>query len=215
MNDSTPTRTIVLYGGSFDPIHAGHLHVARACLKHPGVDEVRFSITPQPPHKRGRSLLPLRDRVELVEAAIAGEPRFVVDLTESTLPPPWYTFDTLRALRERVGPGHHVRFVIGADSLGDLPKWHRARELVHETDFLTIPRDPNESLDAVFDRLAATFPADDVARLRVGVVAVAPLPISSTEIREAVRAGRSIDGLVPPAVERLIRERGHYLRDLD
>lgn len=214
MTGPTPTRTIVLYGGSFDPIHAGHLHVARACLEHPGVDEVRFLVTPQPPHKRGRTLLPLADRVELVEAAIAAEPRFVVDLTESTLPPPWYTFDTLRAVRERVGAGHDVRFVIGADSLGDLPKWHRARELVHETNFLTIPRDPHENLDAVFERLGATFPPGDIARLRAGVLAVAPLPISSTQIRDAVRAGAPIDGLVPSAVAALIRSRGHY-RDAD
>lgn len=214
MTGPSPTRTIVLYGGSFDPIHAGHLHVARACLARKDVDEVRFLVTPQPPHKRGRTLLPLADRVELVEAAIAGEPRFAVDLTETQLPPPWYTFDTLRAVRARVGPGHDVRFVIGADSLGDLPKWHRAAELVHETNFLTVPRDPNESLDAVFDRLAATFPADDIARLRAGVLAVAPLPISSTQIRDAIRGGRSIHGLVPDAVAARIAARGHYRNDV-
>jgi nicotinate-nucleotide adenylyltransferase len=206
----SPPRTIVLYGGSFDPIHSGHLHVARACLERPGIDQVRFLITPQPPHKRGRTLLPLADRVALVEAAIAGEPRFAVDLTETELAPPWYTFDTLRAVRARVGPGHDVCFVIGADSLADLPKWHRARELVHETQFLTVPRDPHVSLDAVFERLGHVFPAADVERLRSGVLAVRPLPISSTQIRDAIRTGQSIEGLVPPAVAATIAARGHY-----
>ena len=133
----------------------------------------------------------------------------MIDDREARREAPTYTFDTLQELRGELGDAE-VCFLIGGDSLRDFPKWHRADEIVRTFTIVTVPRSPSESIEDLLAPASAAFDAESVARLRDHVLDVAPLPISSTEIRERVRAGESIDDLVPPAVAAMIAERGYY-----
>ncbi len=207
----TPRRPrAALLGGSFDPVHLGHLHLAREALGRLALTEVRFLPAYVPPHKRDRALLPIDDRLLLLDAALRDEPAFVVDPREARRGRACYTFDTLTELRAELGSEAEVMFLIGGDSLRDLPKWYRAPDLVRTFTLVTVPRDPDVDVERLLAPVRLKFPADLVEKLRRFVLPVEPLPVSSTEIRARVRDGRPIDDLVPAAVARLIEERGYY-----
>lgn len=209
-DDRATPRRVGVFGGSFDPVHRGHLHLAHAALDRLGLAEVRFLPAPRAPHKRHHRQTPVEVRVELLRAAIAGEPRFVIDDTELHAGGSGYTFDTLTAMRARDGGGATLCFLIGGDSLRDLPKWHRARELAEQFDLVTVPRAPGLDEAAA---LQGAFPPALVEKLRRNVLDVRPLPISSTEVRARCRGGASEDELaelVPDVVAREIVRRGLY-----
>jgi len=205
-----PALRLALFGGSFDPIHRGHLHVARAALEHFRFDQIHFLPALVPPHKREHSLLPVEDRLDLLCAALRDEPRFLIEEDEIRRGGSSYTFDTLSRLRAAKPPGTRLFFLIGGDSLQDLPKWHRAADLVREFTLVTVPRDRQGPAEDWLKPLRAAFPKEDVERLERHVLPVEPLPISSTEVRERVRRGLSIDALVPEGVAALIAARGYY-----
>lgn len=176
---------IAYYGGSFNPVHRGHLYVARAALRCFRYDRLHFLVARRPPHKTDADLLPEELRLELLRLATEREPRFVVDDFEIRNPQYRYTFDTLTALTAR-DPGSEVHFVIGGDSLLDLPKWHRAAELVSRFTIVTAPRDPGRSADELCATLRGRLPDDAVARLRAHVLPIRPWPIAATEIRSGL-----------------------------
>lgn len=166
-----------------------------------------------PPHKRDRVLLPIEDRLLLLEAAIADEPAFTVDAREALRGEPCYTFDTLTEIKAELDPAAEVLFLIGGDSLRDLPKWYHAEELVRTFTLVTVPRDPKVPIDALLGPAESAFPDDLVAKLRDAFLPVEPRRVSSTEVRRRVRDGGALDGLVPEPVARLIRSRGFYAAD--
>ncbi|MBI4880629.1 MAG: nicotinate (nicotinamide) nucleotide adenylyltransferase [Planctomycetes bacterium] len=204
------SRRLAFLGGSFDPVHLGHLHLARAACERLALDTVRFLPAPSAPHKLGKPMLPVEDRIELLGLALAGEPRFGIEEHEARRGGSSYTIDTLRYLRRRFPSGTRIFFLIGGDSLRDLPQWRSAAELVAEFDLVTVSRDPRVPDDELLAPVVRAFPPSLVEKLRAAILRVEPLPVSSTEIRERVRQGLSIDGLVPPAVAQRIAERGHY-----
>lgn len=203
-------RRIGLYGGSFDPVHLGHLHVASSALAALDLDEVRFLPAPQAPHKRGRIALPIERRVALLRLALADQPRFAIEDHEIRRGGAGYTYDTLTELAARYGPGVDLVFLIGGDSLRDLPKWHRAADLVREFTLATVPRDPGVDVAALTAPVRAALGSAAADQLAAHVLNVVPLPISSTEIRARCARGGSLAGLVPPAVERELRAGGDY-----
>ena len=207
-------RRVAFLGGSFDPVHNGHLHVASAARSHFDLAAVHFLPAPCPPHKRSQRMTDIDDRLALLRLALSDEPTFVIDDAEVRRGGTSYTYDTLCEKREVLGEDVEVCFVIGGDSLRDLPKWYRAEDLVREFTLITVPRDPDASLDELLGPAAAALPAADVDRLRRHVLPVEPLPISSTEIRALCRAGdvdeAELSRLVPSAVARAIVERGLY-----
>ena len=185
---------IGLLGGSFDPIHNGHLGTARSLLDQLNLSQIRFVVAREQPLKKGHGAS-AEQRARMVELAVADIPKFITETIELTRPGPSYTVDTLRALRERE-PGEEWVVLLGSDAARDLDRWREAAEV------------PRLARIVVFGRAGESVP---YSPLIGGSVAVPPVPISATDIRNRVRAGLPIDHLVPPPVARYILENRLYL----
>ena len=183
---------IGIFGGSFDPVHLGHLIVARAAQEALGLDEIRFVPTGEQPLKRGH-LAPPADRLAMVRAAVGDTPGFAVEPLEIQRAGPSYTVETLQTLQARL-PGVPLVLLIGADAAREFPKW----------------RDPDGIRRLA--RVVALTRDGDADRISAGleVVRVPAVEISATMIRARVRAGHSIRWLVPDVVADLIAARGLY-----
>jgi nicotinate-nucleotide adenylyltransferase len=187
---SEAKRRIGIFGGTFDPIHHGHLILARDALEQLGLDSVIFIPAATSPHKLTFKPASAEIRVEMLRAAIEGEPRFCLDTMELDRPPPSYTVDTMEALRLRE-PEAMLVCLIGEDNVAQLSSWHRFGDLSKLVEFAVLDRSGSKT----------THPYRAVRR---------HLDISATEIRNRVARGQSIRYLVPPAVERIIHERQIY-----
>jgi len=183
-------KTIGIFGGTFDPIHHGHLILARDAIEQLDLDSLIFIPAAISPHKLGQSPAESDVRVEMIRAAIEGDSRFCLDVLELERPAPSYTVDTIEALRTRE-PGAHFVCLIGEDNVPRLSTWQRFDELSKMVQF------------AVLDRsgLKTTHPYPTVRR---------HVDISASDIRNRVARGQSIRYLVPPAVEEIIRRRQLY-----
>jgi nicotinate-nucleotide adenylyltransferase len=175
-----------VFGGSFDPVHHGHLIVAAEAVRALALEELRFVPAREQPFKRDRLVAPADHRLAMLELAVAGVPGFVVDPQECRRPGPSYTVDTLRALRE-ARPEASLSLLIGSDAARDFPQWREA--------------------DAVRDLARVVVLTRPGVAPPAGVGQMLPVPavdISATVIRERLRAGESIRFLVPDAVARYI-----------
>jgi nicotinate-nucleotide adenylyltransferase len=190
--------SIGMLGGTFDPIHAGHLALAHVALDQLKLDRILFVPAGQPPHKRGRPITAAADRLAMVELAIAGEPSFAVSRIEIDRPGPSYTSDTVEALvagRETDDRLAEITVILSAESFADLPSWHEPARLLGLARIAVAPRLGHPAPTPAW--LAQRLPgyAD-----RVVVLEGPHLDVSASDIRARVAAGRSIDGLVRPAV---------------
>jgi nicotinate-nucleotide adenylyltransferase len=192
-----------LFGGTFDPIHLGHLILAEACREACALDLVWFVVTATPPHKRG-GRTSIQHRLEMARIAVAGNPAFEVSEIEARTPGPHYSYQTLESLREE-RPGDDLFFLVGADSLVDLPGWRHPERVLAAAELVVVNR-PG------IDPAAAADPASALAPLLarcpearpVRAVEVPPIGISSTDLRLALAAGRSVRYRVPRGVEAYI-----------
>lgn len=198
---------IGILGGSFDPIHVGHVSIARQVADRLGLDEVTLVPAGRPPHKAPGELAPPADRLEMASLAVRDLARLSVSDVEVRREGPSYTIDTVRELRESLGPAHDYFFVIGADTVAELPSWHRAEELVSETQFAIVGR-PGHQAD--FAPVEEALGPEAAAGLRRGVVEIEPCDVSSTRVRELISAGGDISGLVHADVAAYIRENKLY-----
>lgn len=200
-------RDVLLFGGSFDPIHHGHLIVCRAAAEQLGIERVVLIPCAVPPHAKSHALADGADRLAMCRAAVAGDPLFEVSDWELRRSGPSYTLYTVQHFRERAGGGE-VYWLLGMDGLRELTSWHRADELVSLCTFVTARRPgvppPSEA------EVRGLFPPPRWAQLRLRFLETPWLEISGTHIRERVRAGRSIRYLTPPEVCALIGARGLY-----
>lgn len=205
---SRPER-LAVFGGSFDPVHNGHLALARQIVAGDHADEVMFVPARRPPHKLGRALTPGEHRLAMLRLAIADDEAFSVSDIELTRSEGLsYTFDTLAALR-LVFPEPVLFFLLGMDSLADLHKWHRAGELVQHVEFLVYPR-PGvtcPSLAELSDRFGVRVARKLLASVREELPQFA---FSSSDVRQAKAAGRDIEGLCPEPVCQYIEMHGLY-----
>lgn len=197
-----------LFGGSFNPIHHGHLILARAAAESLGLLRVVFLPSRQPPHKADRTLLDANHRAEMVKLAIEDEPLFEFSDLDLIRSGPCYTFDTVMRFQRDFGEGVELCWIIGADSLAELCGWHRAEELVDACRIVTARRPGWDDID--WTQIERSFGPERVARLRDNVVDTPRIEISSTNIRERIRSGKSIRFLVPPAVSDYVRLQGLY-----
>jgi len=191
-------RRLGLLGGTFDPIHCGHLVAAEEARSQLDLERVLFVPTGSPPHKPDSSVSPVEHRVRMVELALDDRPHFELSRADVDRPGPSYTVRTLEIVHSEWGPRLALFFIEGADSLADLLTWHKPRRLLELCQLAVVER-PGVELDlAELDRqlpgLAAT----------VHWVQMPCLEISSSDLRARVRMGRSISCLVPPAVEAYI-----------
>jgi len=195
MTAASSARSIGLLGGSFDPVHHGHLIAGRVAAESLGLDELRFVPAREQPFKLGRHVAPPADRVAMLELAIAGTPGFAIERIELERPGPSYTVDTLLALRARE-PEARLTLLLGADAAAELDAWHRAAEL------------PRLARIAMFTRPGTPVP---VSPLIAAAVTVPAVEISATEIRRRVRTGRPIRYWVPDAVAEYVARHRLYL----
>ncbi|KWX02005.1 putative nicotinate-nucleotide adenylyltransferase [Carbonactinospora thermoautotrophica] len=185
-------------GGTFDPIHHGHLVAASEVASLFQLDEVVFVPTGQPWQKGDRRVSPAEDRYLMTVIATASNPRFSVSRVDIDRDGPTYTIDTLRDLRAERGPDVDLFFITGADALAQILSWHRAEELFQLAHFIGCTR-PGHKLED------PGFPDGGVS-----LVEVPALAISSTDCRERVHAGEPIWYLVPDGVVQYIYKRGLY-----
>lgn len=194
-------------GGTFDPIHIGHLVLAEHAREQLELEEVLFVPARDPWRKAGRRVAPAAERLAMVELAIEGNPAFRSCRIEIDRPGPSYSVDTLAALRRERSEAD-LYFILGEDALFDLPNWKEPERIVSLAKIAVAARGAvsrldtvsQEALDGLVLGLGASF-------VRVDMPAIG---VSATDLRQRVRGGRSIRYLVPDAVERFIRERGLY-----
>jgi nicotinate-nucleotide adenylyltransferase len=187
---------IGLFGGSFDPVHLGHLLVAQAAVEELGLDRLFFIPAAQSPFKPESRPAPVAARLQLLRLALAGRANCEIDEQEIRRGGVSYTVDTLRDYRKRF-PTAELFYLIGADHAAKLGDWHEAGELAKLAEFVVVPR-PGEG--------TVKFPKSFRGRILKGF----PVEISSSQIRARVKAGLPIDPLVPPFVAEAIRTAGIY-----
>lgn len=198
---------IGLFGGSFDPVHFGHLKLAEACLAQAKVDEVWFTPAAVQPHKPTGPRASNSQRVEMLHRALSGRTGLVTSLVEIERGGVSYTADTLRQLT-RAYPDAQWRVVMGADTLHDLPTWREPREVLRRA-FPLVTQRPGEPKPD-FSVLAPLLEGKKLDALVESVVDMPPTDISSSEIRRRVAAGESIAGLTPDSVAEYIAAEGLY-----
>lgn len=199
---------IALYGGSFDPIHHGHLIAARGAVESLSLDRLIFLPTAHPPHKGVDVGLDPAHRGEMVRLAIEGESAFSLDDHDLKRPGPTYTIDTVEHFKRALGEGVVLHWLIGADSLLDLTTWRRAGDLVDGCELVTLAR-PGWDTSQI-DRLAEVLNERQIERLRRNILETALIEISATDVRARIRAGRSVRYLLPDVVRCYIEEHGLY-----
>lgn len=195
-----------VFGGTFDPVHLGHLVVAQEVCFRAALDRVLFVPAGQPPHKPDRVISPATHRLAMLERALAAQPAFVISRAEVDRPGPSYSVDTVRALRADLGPGSELFFILGSDQLADLPMWHRPAELLELCHLIAVQR-PGAACD-----LATAERHLPALHQRVLWIPVPQIAIAAREIRRRVAAGEPIRYLVPDAVAAYIAEHGLYRR---
>ena len=207
------TERIVLFGGTFDPVHNGHLIAARAVAEQRGYSRITLVPSARGPHK-SPAVASDADRLEMLNLAVDGDDLFEVSQAELRREAPSYTFDTLREIRQACADDSEIDLVIGADMLADLPNWYRADDVVQLARFVIAVRPPwHEKIDAVSGLLVERFGKRIAGDLISGICTTPLIDISSSEIRERLSAGLPIRYMVPDAVEEHIISRGLYIRD--
>ena len=191
---------IGIYGGTFNPIHNGHLHLLQAALDRLRFDRVLVIPTNIPPHKVERDLASNKDRLEMVRLAVEGMDRVWVSDMEQRAKGKSYTILTVKKLRAMF-PGAELTLLMGADMLLSFYRWHRWREILALASLAAFARGEGET--ELLERKAA-----ELGNTRV--VRVEPLPMSSTMIREMIRRGEDISALVPEKVCAYLREKRLY-----
>lgn len=205
-------RRIAAFGGTFDPVHNGHVEIVRAIVRNFGLDQLLIVPAHRPPHKDPRGIADAYHRYTMAALATLDEPRVIVSTIELEAPEHPYTFETIERLRSSVGAGTRLFFVMGADSFQEINTWREPARLLSSTDVIVVTRPGNDVKSShLDDRFKSTVVdlrereaelkipegADDH---RIYVTGYVNNSASSTEIRQRVRDGESIEGLVPPRV---------------
>jgi nicotinate-nucleotide adenylyltransferase len=199
--ETGPQLRRLCFGGSFNPIHYGHLICSRVVAQRGGFDQVVLIPSRQPPHKPGQTdLASPENRLAMCRLAVERDPLYAVDDIEMRRTGPSFTIDTIREFRHR-GWGK-VSWLIGADMLNYLPKWHEPYALLAEVDFVVMAR---PGFEFEWESLPEPF-----QKLRENVVSTPEVNISATEIRHRVARGEPIDALTPPAVVEYIMSHDLY-----
>ena len=197
-------RRLGILGGTFDPVHHGHLVAAGEARHQLALDLVLFVPTGTPPHKREQPILLAEHRLRMLELATAGREHFAVSTVDIDRSGPCYTADTLELLRAEWGPEPTFYFIEGADSLADILSWYRPQRIL-ELCHLAVVERPGTKIDV--DRLAQHLPG---LESRLHWIQMPLLEISSSDLRARAIAGRPISYLVPRAVEAYIVEHTLY-----
>ncbi len=212
---------IALFGGTFDPIHVGHVRAAQAAERRFGLDRILFVPSGVPPHKSNGEITPYPHRFAMVALAVRGHRAFVPSLLEEPRGDgrPNYSVETVSAVRSQLDASDRLYFILGIDSFLDLPNWKDYKRLSELTDFIVAARPGFGSRDLlarIGNGHAGTVLSNAGSSLRlpsgagVHVLAAVRTPVASREIRQAAAAGHPLAGLVPPLVEEYIAKEDLY-----
>jgi nicotinate-nucleotide adenylyltransferase len=196
-----------IFGGTFDPVHTGHLILAEQCREQGRLDEVWFVPAPRPPQKDELDLTRFEQRVEMLALALAGNPAFRIDELEKERSGPSYTVDTLAELCRR-HPAHEFFLLVGSDTLNDLPHWHEPGRVLELAGLLVMARPNNPVLTTA--ELRARLHLPEGVPVRLEVIETPQIDISSRDLRRRAAAGRSLRYFLPRAVECYIHDKRLY-----
>lgn len=188
-----------LFGGSFDPVHVGHLRLAACCRDQAGLDAVWFVPAAVQPFKADGPVATDAQRCAMLRLAIAGEAGFVLSTIEVDRGGTSYSVDTLREVRA-LRPDDEVFFLMGADTLRDLPDWREPDEVLRLATPLVVQRPGEAPLDSAIEHVRVEMP---------------PIDISSSEVRRRLAAGERVDGMLPPSVQAYITQHALYRESPD
>lgn len=195
----------VLFGGTFDPPHLGHLTIARKAIVSLGVDDLLWMVTPDPPHKTNTRKTDFHARFRMSQLCASDDHRILVSDLENQRPGPHYTLDTITQLKT-ASPERSFSLLIGGDSLVDLPKWHEPHRILSEIEFLGVFfRHDGERELAEFARNFPDFSSKIVS------IKADPITISSSQIRAAIHAGDDASVYLHPKVWEYIQNNGLYM----
>ena len=197
-------RRVGIFGGAFDPVHIGHLVLVEEARYHLQLDTVLLVPTGDPPHKQDVRLSPLEDRVHMAQLAAAEADYLAVSRVDADRPGPHYSVDMVQLLQHQLGPDIQLFFLMGLDSLRDLPTWHEPARLAQLCTLVALSR------YAVEVDWAALEQAVPGIRRRLVLLDMPELEIASHRLRERVRRGEPIRFQTPHSVEAYIRRRGLY-----
>ncbi|GAC1348829.1 MAG: nicotinate-nucleotide adenylyltransferase [Ktedonobacteraceae bacterium] len=201
-------RRVGLMGGTFDPIHYGHLVIAEEVCASLDLAEMVFVPAGEPPHKRGEPVTAARHRIAMLELAIASNPHFTISLVDVERPGPSYTVETLRLLREQWGIQVAIYFVIGWDSLEDLPTWYNPGGILEQLAYLVaVHRPGHQEVAGYREGMEKRLPE---IKHRLLTMPAPQLAISATDLRQRVAEGRPIKYQTPEAVEAYIAQHALY-----
>ena len=199
-------KRIGLLGGTFDPIHYGHLTIAEQCREVGNLEEIHFMPAAVPPHKLRLDMAGLEDRVAMIGLAIRDNPFFQLETIEAGRDGPSYTADTLRELKQR-NPDMEIHFIMGADGVVDLPNWHLPRQILELCSLCIVHRPgfPAPDMVGLAHRLEIEFEA-----ISQRVIPTVRSDVSSSDIRHRIATGKSVRYMVPDEVAKWIDERKLY-----
>lgn len=195
-----------IFGGSFDPPHVAHLILAQEACNQLGLDRLLWVLTPDPPHKRGRILTDSTLRYKMLQLALQENPAFIASRVDIDRPPPQYAVDTLHILAEQYPQAERI-YLIGGDSLRDLPAWHRPQDVIAACDVIGVMRRPRVRID--LERLEGQLPG---LSAKIRWIEAPRLDISATYIRRLVAEGKQFRYYVPGPVFSFINENRLYIR---
>jgi nicotinate-nucleotide adenylyltransferase len=199
---------IGLFGGSFNPVHVGHLIASRAVAEQLRLDAIYLIPAALPPHRMPKNLAPAEHRLEMLRLAVQGEPLFEVSDYEIRRPGPSYTILTVEEFRRRLGEAAELFWILGADSLAELANWYEATRLVELCRVVTAARPGWDQPD--LSGLVQRFSPVQVEHIKAGVLLTPRIDISASEIRRRVAEGLSIRYLVPQMVADYIARNNLY-----
>ena len=192
-------------GGTFDPVHMGHLILAEEACYQFALTRVLWVLTPDPPHKTGKTVLGWQDRWRMLNLALAGNDAFELCDVDTRRAPPYYAVDTMGILKKKY-PSDQLLYLIGGDSLRDLPSWHNPEELIAVCDGLGVMMRAEVPIDT--QRLEMSIPG---IQKKLLLVSARPVDISSTSIRSRIANGQPYRYLLHSAVYEYIRDNQLYL----
>ena len=237
LRPSTPTtqhsvpRRLGLFGGSFNPIHNGHLSIAQHTRDKLQLDHILFIPTGDPPHKQDGALAPAKDRYKMVRLAIAETPAFLISDIEVTRTGKSYSIDTVRKLQRQYGASTELHFLIGLDAFLAFPSWKEPQALLRACRFVVISR-PGQSFQSLASlpmipntdpHALAQLDSGQIARLDIAVpsspgiicLSLPPCSTSASDIRQRIKRGTALANLLPPPVESYILQHHLYQEDRD
>jgi len=203
-NGLSKQTQIGIFGGTFDPPHNGHLALARGAYQQLQLERVLWVLTPDPPHKRDRTITPYPLRLEMLRQTLLNEEGFEISLVDIDRPGPHYALDTVRLLASQY-PRAGLVYLMGGDSLRDLPTWYRADEFVKAVEGLCVMRRNSEATD--LDNLEKQIPG---ITSKVRYLDISYQLISASEIRQLIASESDYQDNLPVSVARFIEEHGLY-----